>query len=388
MASTLRATAAVLALALSGPLLSQNATVPALLNGLEGGSGTSIPFGTSQPVRVQYVYDQEDLPWQGPRAVARVSLRADNADPGVTSFPQKAFVFVSLLLSTTSVRAADASSVYEDNYGADAMVVLDNVPMALPAQPALPGVRPANIDFVLPVPWFYGLTPARPGAPAPANLLVELRVHSQPTGAYRIDNVGSCQSPSTAFGNQGPACAPPGGLALSLQPGASMVAGGSFTWTIRNATPNGLCLLFLGTRTTGPLGGQPSLPLPVPLFDAANPLAGNPALVQLLPALQYGAPDCWINLEPADALFATADGAGTANVTIALAADRSFVGAAISAQAVAYTQTANPLQFMTSLGQQTTVCGPLGVARIYTLGSADAASGQRSLGQGAVFEFH
>jgi hypothetical protein len=385
MASTLRALVCISLIAMSCG--AQNVTVPAALNGLEGGSATSIPFGTNQPVRVQYVYDAEELPWTGPRAITRVSLRADNADPGVTTFLQKGYVFVTMLLSTTSLRAGETTATYADNYGADAMVVLDNVPMLLPAQPAVMGARAANIDFVLPQPWAYGMTPMRPNVPAPRNLLVELRIHSQPTGVYRIDNVGSCSSAPVQFGSLGPACAS-SGLQLQLQPGASLLAGSTFTWTIRNVVPNGPTLLFVATQQQPLLFGAPALPIPVPLFDATNPLSPNAALAQIAPELRYGAPDCFINVQPEVSLFALADAAGNAAMSVSLPADRGLVGASVYAQAVGYSQTANPMQIVTSIGQQSTVCGPLGVARIYNFGSITATSGQRSLGQGAVLEFY
>ncbi|MGE3171697.1 MAG: hypothetical protein AB7O97_03665 [Planctomycetota bacterium] len=378
-----------IALLLAGPGAAQNDTVPALLNGLEGGSGTSIPFGVNQPVRVQYIYDAEDLPWSGPRLVQRVSLRADNADPGTTAFAEKRFLFVTVLLSTTAVRAENCSPVYADNYGADAMVVIDNAAIVLPAQPAFAaGVRPANIDFVLPTPWFFGLTPVRPDAPPPGNLLVELRIHSQPDGVYRIDNVGSCAIPNVEFGQLGPQCVPAGGAELLLEPARSMVAGAQFTWTVRQAPVNTGMFLFVGVTSGGFLFGVPTLPLPLPLFDQAQPGLQNPALLQAVPTLTQSAPDCWINVPPLFTLFTTADATGTATASIALAADRSFVGASLFAQALAYSQTANPLQIVTSKGQQSTVCGPLGVARIYNFGSVTATSGQRSLGQGAVLELH
>lgn len=386
MAPTLRTAATLFAFSL--PLVGQNDTVPALLNGVEGGSGTAIPFGTNQPVRVQYVYDKEELPWTGPRIITRVSLRADNTDPGITTFAQKGFVFVTVLLSTTYTRAQDSSSTFEANYGSDAMVVLDNAALVLPAQPAVAGARPANIDFVLTQPFAYGLTPSRPDRPQPENLLVELRIHSQPTGTYRIDNVGSCSSPSTAFGSIGPGCAPAGGQPLLLEPGPALVAGSSFTWTVRNALPNGAAFLMVGLSPTGNLFDVPTLPLPLPLFDAANPLNMNPALAAVVPGLRYGAPDCYLNVQPFSSFFALADASGVAAITMGITAERALVGVTLYAQAAAVTQTANPLQLLTSEGRSTTVCGPLGVARIYVFGSTTATSGQRSLGQGAVLEFH
>jgi len=390
MTTSTRIGAAFAALAVAAA--AQNDTVPALLHGVEGGSGTAIPFGLSGAARVQYVYDAEDLPWSGPRMVTRVSLRADNTDAGITAFPQKGFLFVSLLLSTTTTRAENASATFADNYGTDATLVIDNVPITLPSQPPMTGPRPANIDFVLPTPWFYGLTPQRPGnQPAPANLLVEVRIHSQPPGTYRIDNVGSCALPPVAVGLQGPACQSQTatGQPLLLIAGNSLVAGSSYSWDVRHADPSAPIVLFLGLDPQQLLGGHPGMPLPVPLFDPANPALPPPVLSTLVGFVRYSAPDCWLNVSPTGGFFiGAADAAGAATFTIAMSPNRQLVGMPVYAQAIAQSLTANPLQLVTSLGARQSVCGPLGAARIYVLGSASAAAGQFAFGQGAVLELH
>lgn len=390
MASMLANSLVVGALALG--LAAQNDTVPSLLNGVEGGTGTAIPFGISGAARVQYIYDAEDLPWSGPRLITRVSLRADNPD-GATSFPQKGFLFVSMLLSTTSARAENASTRFEDNYGRDAMVVIDNMPLMLPAQPLWPpssGPRPANIDFVLTTPWFFGLTPIRDSnGVMPSNLLVEIRVHSQPTGTYRIDNLGNCSMPPVPMGTPpGPLCHSVGLGALALTAGSSMVAGSSFGWTVTNCEPSAPVVLFLGVAPQAFLGGNPALPLPVPLWDAANPTQLPPALGALLPLLRFSAPDCFLEVSPNAMMFGAANASGVCTINVALSPSRSLVGLDVHAQAIAYAQTANPLQVVTSGGLRSTVCGPLGAARIYALGNDAAVTGQWASGQGAVIELH
>lgn len=367
----------------------QNDTVPAQLNGIEGGTGTAIPFGTSSAARVQFVYDAEDLPWQGPRMITRVSLRADNATDNTTTFPQKGFVFVTVLLSTTTARAESASPTFADNYGSDAAIVIDNQPIMLPAQPPMAGPRPANIDFVLTTPWFYGFTPARDHQePMPSNLLVEIRVHSQPTGVYRLDNLGNCSIPPVPFGQIGPLCQPSPGQYLELIAGSSMVAGGAYTWTIDHAAPNVPVLLFVGVPPQTALGGDPRMPLPLPLFDPADPSLPPPVLSTVLPTLRFSAPDCWVVVSPTAILFGTADVNGQASIGIALAPNRAIVGMPVFAQAIAFSQTANAMQLVTSAGLRSTVCGPLGAARIYALGSDNALAGQYGFGQGAVLELH
>jgi hypothetical protein len=371
------------------PALAQAATVPAALAGAEGGSASSIPFGTNQPVRYQCVYDGSELPWSGPRVVNVLSLRADNTDPLTTTFAAKSFVVMTLLVSTTSVRAENASGEFAQNHGSDVTTVFANVPFMLPAQPPQPGVRAANIDLVLPAPWIFGLTPVRGGQnPPPGGFVLELLIHSQPAGAYRIDNVGGCISPTAPFGNVGPACGlqPNSPLTVTTAPGASMQAGSPFTWTVANAPPNAPVMLLLNITSQGLLLNNAALAVPYPLFDPQNPSLPPPALAQLVPGLGYGAPDCWLNLVPAAMLFGLADAAGTVNFVTQVGGGRQTVGMSLFAQAAAQAQTVNPLLLITSAGRQATVCGPLGVARIYAVGSTTATSGQRSLGQGAVIE--
>lgn len=359
-------------------VLAQGAIVPSALSGVEGSSGSSVPFGTSQPVRFQCIYDAAELGWSGPRVIQSIHLRADNSGGGTQA--QKGYVVCSVLMSTTSVTAATASATFADNWGSDATWVVTNLPVMLPAQPLVTGPRPCNIDFVFQVPWAYGLTPTRPGAATPANLLIEIQIASQPTGTYRIDNLGACQSAPIAFGNVGPACASAGNAPIALEPGLSMQTGAGFTWVVRNTEPNVLTMLAANVTNQGTVLAQP---LPVALFDATNPALPPPAMSSLL---RFGAPDCWINLDPAVTLTAMASSAGVATFSLAIPANRGLVGTSLFAQALAYSQTANALLLTTSSGQQSTVCGPLSVTRIYSFGSATAATGQVGVGQGAVLE--
>lgn len=378
---------AVWTLAPGLPLAAQaQATVPASLAFVEGGSGSSIPFGTAQPVRFQCIYDRHELPWSGPRAMGVVSLRADNDDPLVTAFAAKAWVTCNLVLSTSTVDSQSASTSFDANHGRDRVQVFGNVPILLPAQPAQAGVRAANIDFVLPAPWIYGLTPARPGEEVPDSLVIELQILSQPAGAYRIDNIGNCAVPPAPFGNVGPACAEVGLPPLELLPGATMIAGSAFSWQVRNAPANAPVVLLVDAAQQGFLFGLPSLPLPLPLFDPQDPSSQLPALLAAAPALVHPAPDCWLNVAPAATLFVTADAAGSARFTVTLAPGRQFVGQQLFAQAAAVSRTANPMQVITSGGMASTICGPLGVARLYAFGSATAPTGQLQRGQGAVVE--
>jgi hypothetical protein len=353
--------AVVAVFAVVGVLAAQNVTVPALLNGVEGGGGTSIPFGSNQACRIQCIYDAAELPWQGPRALTAIKLRADNNTPN-TAMAAKGWLQISVLVSTTDKTALTASPVFADNRGADATWVILNQLFQLPAQPALPaGPRPANIVFPFATPWMFGLTPATSSLPPPQNLLVEFHIHSQPSGAYRLDNLGGCSSAQASFGSLGPACAVPGQPGVTVTGDPSMLAGSSYGWNVANAAPNAPYFVALDVTNQGGLFGSPAWPLPYPMFDPANPAQQSPALA----ALGYPAPDCWLNITPVTLLGGVADATGAGIALGAIPPGRQMLGQVFYAQAVSFAQTANPLRIITSLGRSSTVCGPLGVARVY-----------------------
>jgi hypothetical protein len=240
----------------------QNITVPASLAAIEGGGGTNVPFGSSQACRYQVIYDAEELPWTGPRVLTGFLVRADNNTPN-TAVAAKGFLDISVLMSTTDKTAATASATFADNYGTDAVWVINHQPLQLPAQPAWPaGPRPANIPFVFQVPGAYGLTPATTGLPAPRNLLIEIHIHFQPNGLYRVDNLSGCLSPQSTFGQMGPVCAVPGQPGVALTADSSMLAGSNYGWHIANAPPSTPFMLALNTTNVGGLLGNPAWPLP------------------------------------------------------------------------------------------------------------------------------
>jgi hypothetical protein len=367
----------------------QNVTVPAALAGVEGGGGTNIPFGSSQACRYQCIYDAQELPWTGPRVITGLLLRADNNTPN-TPMPAKGFLDVSVLMSTTDRTAATASATFADNRGSDATWVLQHQLLQLPAQPAWPaGPRPANVPLVFQVPWAYGLTPATPTLPAPRNLLVEIHIHAQPAGSYRVDNMGTCTAPQATFGTIGPSCAVPGNAPIALTADAAMLAGSSFAWHVANAPASMPFLVALAATNGGGLFGNPAWPLPYPMFDPANPALPSPALAGLL----WPAPDCWLNVDPVAALGAVTDTAGLGTASGTLPAGRHLVGQTLYAQAIVLAPTANPLRIVTSLGLASTICGPLGVARVHAFYDGAAtppptppATGVVQVGVGLVFD--
>lgn len=361
MRSTFPAKAMLCSLATLAP--AQNVTVPAVLAGVEGGGGTNIPFGSNLACRYQCIYDAEELPWVGPRVITGLLLRADNNTP-MTTIPAKGFLDISVLVSTTDKSSTTTSATFADNRGADATWVIQNQPFMLPAQPPLAtSPRPANIALVFNVPWAYGLTPAVGSMPPPRNLLVEIHIHSQPNGAYRVDNMSSCLATQMPFSPPGSACANPGSPAVLLTADTSMLAGAAFGWHVANAGATMPFLLSLNVTNVGGLLGNPAWPLPYPMFDPANP--SQPSAALLAAGFQWPAPDCYLSVDPVASLGGLTDSSGAGTVIGVLPPGRSMVGQTFYGQAIVLAPTANPLRFITSGGFASTICGPLGVARVH-----------------------
>ncbi|MFK7740462.1 MAG: hypothetical protein AB8H80_09060 [Planctomycetota bacterium] len=370
--------------------LHAQSTVPATMQGVEGGGGTNIPFGSNLACRYQLVYDKEELSWTGPRFITGMRIRPDFAGGGAV--PAKGFLEVSILMSTTSRNSATSSAVFADNYGVDATWVVRNRVLQLPAQPATTvSPRPATIDFPFTDPWVFGLTPVITGVPAPENLLVEIQILTQPSGSYRVDNLSSCTAAYADFGNVGPACSVPTLPPIELTGGPSMQAGSTYTWEIDNALPSMPFFLSLNIDNQGGMLGNPAFAVPYPMFDLQNPLLPS----ALLAPFGRSAPDCWFNIDPGAQLGGVCDSSGHGVITAALPAGREYVGTTFYAQAVVLAPTSNPLFLITSRGRETTVCGPLGVSRVYQFYNTNQipvppppASGARSLGVGMVLEFY
>jgi len=382
-------------ISLVGTLLSaavaQNVTVPLLLNGVEGGGATSIPFGSNLSCRYQCIYDAEELPWTGPRVITGLLLRADGALN--VSIPAKGFLDVSVLVSTTTRNSTTASAVFADNYGVDATWVISNQIMQVPAQPALTNAaqapRPANIPFVFQLPWAYGLTPSTTTLPAPRNLLVEIHIHAQPAGVYRIDNLSGCTAVQAPFGHNQAPCEFTPGSPVDVQSDATMLAGFSYSWQVTNMPPSMPFMLALNLTNTGGLLGNPAWPLPYPMFDPANPSQPSAALA----AFGYSAPGCYFHIDPVVTLTGQGHTNGSGAITSLLPAGRQFVGLTYHAQAIVLAPTVNALRFITSNGWSSTICGPLGVARVHAFYNPNStpptpppSSGQVGLGVGMVFD--
>jgi hypothetical protein len=334
---------------------------------VEGLSSSSVPFGLNQPLRMLCVYDANDLPWSGPLLLRWVSFRADqNLNAG--GIAAKQFIVLNLLMSTTARSAADVSTRFDENTGRDHVQVITNARVALPAQPPqAAGPRPCNVLLPFDVPAFFDLTPVRGPGERPRNLCVEMMVILQPAGGYDLDTPFVCSSNRTPFAAPGPRCRTSASATrqpLAIDSNDSVKAGGSLTYTVTEVPREAPFGVMFGTRNTGPWNGAP---LPVDLTS-------------------LGAWDCFIATDWVHTSIGLADATGTGRVSYPVPAGIEFVGQSFYAQAICRDLTANPLLYVTSGGIRTTVCGPLGVARVYAVGNHLALTGTKTFGSAVIFE--
>lgn len=347
--------------------------VPKTMAGVEGIGGSVQPFGFGTPMRYMCVYNAEELPFSGPVIMNGLWLRADHSTiPPDDAFASKQFVTISVLISTSIARAETPLQKFGDYHGPDLTVALAGANIALPPQPStvgsggVPPPRPCNVPLVFRNPTFFDVSPVRlPYGQYPKSLVVEFLISSQPTGSYNLDSPLICSSRVRWFGKQGPRCVTSAHRQpLDISCDDSLKAGGTVTFTVNEVPPNNPFAVILGTSSTGTWKG---FQLPVDLTP-------------------FGGYDCYVNVDWVATSLAQADPQGVGRANFSIPAGRNVVGLELLAQGIAYDISANPLLATTSLGIGTTVCGPLGVARISNLGSSTATTGTYSYGSCMIFE--
>ena len=361
-------------LCLPVPILAQVAlVVPKTMAGVEGIGGGAQPFGFGQPMRYMCIYNAEELPFSGPVIMNGLWLRADHSTiPPDDSFAAKQFLTITVAVSTSTARAETSQPKFGDYHGPDMSLVVVGANIALPPQPTtlgaggVPAPRPFNIPIVFKNPTFFDVSPVRlPYGQFPKSLVVEFIISSQPTGSYLLDSPLICSSKVRWFGKQGPRCVTsPHHQPLDISCDDSLKAGGTVTFTVNEVPPNNPFAVILGTSNSGTWKG---MTLPVDLTS-------------------YGGYDCYVNVDWVSTSTSTADPQGVGRANFSIPAGRSVVGLELLAQGIAYDISANPLLATTTLGIGTTVCGPLGVARISNLGNASATTGTYAYGSCMIFE--
>ena len=84
-----------------------------------------------------------------------------------------------------------------------------------------------------------------------------------------------------------------------------------------------------------------------------------------LAGLQWSAPDCWLNIDPVVTRLGVCDPSGRGTLPTQLPPGNGVVGLELFAQGLIFAPTANALGVITTKGRSSTICGPLGVSRVF-----------------------
>ena len=319
--------------------MAQSAIVPAAMNGVEGGSATNVPFGSSLACRYQCIYDANTLPWSGPRLINGLNIRADNGSPlaaGAGS-AAKGYLVVSVMLSTTATSAVAASSTFADNRGQDRQWVLANYHLQLPAQPVVPvGPRPADIQLPFTTPFWFGATPVHNNQPQPANLMVEIWILSQPSRGVsdrqprRLHrDHGVLRQPGSA----GLPCPGPGGADAVDE----LVDGRRQQLRLdrRQLRAERAARAVAGTHGSGHAVRRVERHAAGAVVRSRQSIAA----VAAVPGPGLGRARLLGHLDPAVTILASADAAGTAVFNTQLPSGSQYVGLTLFGQGLIYSQT-------------------------------------------------
>lgn len=322
--------------------------VPASHAAIDGSSSTNVPFGRSVPTRVQYVYDGSLF--AGPGTITAVAFRLD----GGTSAASK-IVDCELSLSTAPLSLVNLSVDFAQNRGANATVVLPRQLLTLPAQ----AVGAVPNPFLPPIP----LTTPFAYDPAQGPLVLEVVVFGQPPGTYTFDVTFVCTSPELPVGP--PSCIGSNGLPVSVESTTPQVIWGR-PWVprLRDALPNTLAVMSLGTFDSAPWGGF--------------------LLPQDLQAL--GAPGCYLSIDMAATFLGVTATDGTATFPFVVPNEPLLLGEWFRFQGGALDLQANVLGLVTSQARKVQVCGWEPVARLWSNGIT-STFGTREIGLSAVVQF-
>jgi len=324
------------------------AVVPASHSPIDGSSSTNVPFGRSVPTRVQYVYDGSLF--AGPGTITAVAFRLD----GGTTAASKV-VDCEFSLSTAPASLVNLSVDFAQNRGTNATVVLPRQLLTLPAQSS--GATPNPFLPAIP------LTTAFAYDPAQGPLVLEIVVFGQPPGAYSFDVTYVCTSAELAVGPA--SCIGSNGLPVTvLSTTPQVIWGRPWVPQLRDALPNTLAVLTLGTFDSAPWGG---LLLPQDLQT-------------------LGAPGCYLSIDMAATFVGVTAADGTATFPFVVPNEPLLLGEWFRFQGGALDLQANTLGLVTSQARKVQVCGWEPVARLWSNGIS-ATFGTREIGLSAVVQF-
>lgn len=156
------------------PSAQSGTVVPRTASGVDASNSTAWPFGLGLPSRMQGLYGKS-LFANGPAAIKSLAFRAE----GMQGLAAKQGVEVEILLSTSTRDAWNLDPEFAKNAGPDERIVFKRRKIDLPASSLKLSPQAFLVTFPLDSSFSY--------QPTSGSLLVEIRVHSLPAGAYELD---------------------------------------------------------------------------------------------------------------------------------------------------------------------------------------------------------
>jgi hypothetical protein len=318
--------------------------LPASMAGVEGSAYSPLPFGVGSGVRYQILYQGVHV--GGKRSFTELAFRADFN--GGKAIAGKQYVWINARLMNVPLRWDQLSTDFDENAKSNVNPQVMNGRLSLPALGAIAnGPRPFDVVLKFDQPEVFAQDWSE------GNILIDLFIQQQPSGAYPLDSCFVCESKRTQFGKLEPSCSvqhPSGPLPLLIDAGRSTNLGRTMRFTGSNALPDAALVFFVGSLVTGQSWAGHQLPFTVhELFD--------PARVNPDPA-----PGCYINTDWLFIIPRVANSSGTASTAVPIPTGERWLNLFLTCQAMTMDLRANPMGFVFSKAVQSNVCGPLPVS--------------------------
>ena len=256
--------------------------VPKATAKIDASNSTAWPFGLGLPSRMQGLY-HPSLFATKPPAIKSIAFRAQ----GKQSLLAKKGVELEIRLSTSPRGPWNLDKSFSKNVGLDERIVFKKRRIDLPASASRLSPQAFLVRFPLDSAFAY--------QQSKGSLLVEIRVHAIPTGAYELDaSYTECARHVTIGKPCGSFSQLPGG-GVAVSKGSTTQCGSQTTdpflsYTLRGGHPGGVALHLLSSQklvaqATLPLGGcalwiAPEFSLPLTLDKAGEARINYP--LQLL----------------------------------------------------------------------------------------------------------
>ncbi len=343
----------VLAIVLQFPGMAQTGgiVVPPRFGSSEAPSYTMIPFGRRGTFRVQLLYQGFYFNRSGFRA-SGICFRPD--ENGDTRGRGKQLE-MEMRVGSKGPNIENLSEYFSRNRPATWATAIRRKKISLP--PQKPGKGPLPFDMV-----FKFDKPVSFDASS-GSLFVEIIVYGQPGSGHSCDAVYLDASRKEEYGPKG--CRTSKGMVPRIHcKTISVMWGKPFVVEIYQVLPGRLTVLLLGTKGNGSWAGL-NLPLDLTLF---------------------GAPGCYLSVNPLIWDYEMSDRSGTARFTFHVPGTSAFLGLWVYSQGFSRDENANAMGFVFTSGYKFRISGPEAIGRVYAP-NLNLSKGFAQVGIGPVTKF-